>query len=102
MHSSRWDRHGDLLADKKWVGDKAGYWGVHKRLARRRGSASGYACVDCGAPAQEWSYNHAAADEKCDERGQPYSTNLDDYDPRCKPCHGRLDKNRVLDLRGRW
>lgn len=54
---------------------------------------------DCERPAKSrgwcnmhWSYNYEAAEVLVDARtGCPYSLDLDDYDPRCVPCHRRFD-----------
>src|SRR6056300_929953 len=71
---------------------------MHKRVMRSRGKASQYSCVDCGEQAYHWSYNHQGEIE----RSGPgvgsqkkyiftYSTNIEDYDPRCVPCHKQFD-----------
>jgi hypothetical protein len=65
---------------------------IHQRLRKIRGLATNYACVDCGKPAQHWSYDHACPDERRDFKlGLPFSIDLDHYQPRCVPCHKRLD-----------
>jgi hypothetical protein len=46
--------------------------------------------VDCGLPAQDWSYNHDAEAE-IDSPDGPYALDADHYSPRCKPCHIALD-----------
>lgn len=70
------------------------YRQVHKRLVTDRGSASGYLCVDCDEPAQDWSHDCLVAENLMQEiRGKRliFSTDLSVYQPRCKPCHNRLD-----------
>jgi hypothetical protein len=52
----------------------------HHRVTRARGPASGYACVDCGQPAQDWSTVNPSAD---DVRAR--------FQPRCRKCHRRHD-----------
>ena len=48
----------------------------HKRIRKARGPAGGYACVDCGEPAQDWSTVN------------PSSTDLAvRFQPRCRRCH---------------
>lgn len=69
--------------------DRTGYGTVHVRLLRTRGPARNYQCVDCGNAAREWSYNHA-------EFGR-YSDDLDNYDPRCRACHVKFDRQRLRD-----
>lgn len=110
MHATRMRRHGDpsvciKQADRDlprgershaWTGDEATYAGIHQRLRRARGSAKGYGCVDCGASARQWSYDHADPDGRIDDvLGLPYSTDLDHYDPRCVPCHKKHDLARI-------
>jgi hypothetical protein len=52
----------------------------HKRVTKARGPASGYACADCGQPAQDWStVNPASGDVR------------DRFQPRCRTCHRRYD-----------
>ncbi|GAA1736915.1 hypothetical protein [Microcella frigidaquae] len=68
-----------------------GYYQAHKRLTVDRGPASAHACVDCGQPAQHWSYSNASPDELTDVTGLRYSLNQDDYQPRCAPCHSIHD-----------
>lgn len=60
------------------------YQMVHQELRKTRGSATNYTCVDCPNQAQDWSYNQGGG-------GLPFSTNLDDYEPRCRKCHSKLD-----------
>lgn len=68
------------------------YSSVHNRLNKRRGRAGLYRCQDgCGRMATQWSYDHQDPDELLNERGWPYSMNLERYQPRCKSCHSLLD-----------
>jgi hypothetical protein len=55
-----------------------GVW--HNRVKKFRGPASGYACVDCGRPAQDWS----TADPSSDDIWARFQ-------PRCRSCHRRYD-----------
>ena len=52
----------------------------HKRVNKARGPASGYACVDCGKPAEDWSTVDPASD---DVRIR--------FQPRCRKCHRSYD-----------
>jgi len=52
----------------------------HKRIKKARGPASGYACVDCGEPAQDWSTVNPASD---DVQAR--------FQPRCRKCHRYYD-----------
>jgi hypothetical protein len=48
----------------------------HHRVRKARGPASGYVCVDCGKPAQDWSTVNPSSD---DIRAR--------FRPRCRKCH---------------
>jgi hypothetical protein len=52
----------------------------HKRVKKARGPASGYPCVDCGEPADDWS---TANSSSADVRGR--------FQPRCRKCHRHYD-----------
>lgn len=70
------------------------YRQVHKRLVCDKGSASTHSCVDCGGQAQGWSHDWPTWEDVAQDIKHPratFSTNLDAYVPRCKPCHTRLD-----------
>ena len=52
----------------------------HKRVRKARGPASGYACVDCGRPAEDWStVNPSSKDVRVR------------FQPRCRKCHRSYD-----------
>ena len=72
-----------------WTPNPA-YRTVHNRLQAKRGKATDYPCVACGQPARDWSYKLGGGGR------MPYSANLDDYEPRCRSCHWKLDKPRPL------
>jgi choline dehydrogenase-like flavoprotein len=107
MHYKRLWRHGDPTkvirarakaeASKLWKGDDVSNAGVHRRLERYRGKARTLTCVDCGRPADGWSYDHSDPNEQFDsrEKNSPYSLDLDHYDPRCFTCHRNFDLGRV-------
>ena len=77
------------------------YRQVHRRLRHERGSASKLVCTDCGAAAEEWSFNRDAESEQewCWEvyKGYwtPYSMLTAHYDPRCVKCHRQYDRGVV-------
>lgn len=75
------------------------YTAVHSRLRSRRGSASKHECVNCGARAQHWSYDHEDPDERISRAprtlGIAFSLHMDHYQPRCVPCHKRYDLDRI-------
>jgi hypothetical protein len=52
----------------------------HHRVTKARGPASGYACADCGNPAQDWSTVSPSSD---DIQAR--------FQPRCRRCHRRYD-----------
>jgi hypothetical protein len=75
----------------------------HRRVTKVRGPASGYACVDCGNPAQDWSTVNPSSDD-IQVR----------FQPRCRRCHryhdgavgegnprAKLTSARVRELRAR-
>jgi hypothetical protein len=70
------------------------YNGMHQRIRRLRGRASEQSCT-CGAQAQGWAYMHTDPDavEGLTPRGRPVRFSLDPehYQPRCHPCHARMD-----------
>lgn len=77
------------------------YRSAHARIQSRRGEASQHPCVDCSQPAREWSYKGGSSGEQSEylnantpwrEGDIAYSSNPDDYDPRCKSCHNRHDR----------
>jgi hypothetical protein len=76
-----------------WRGEGVTYAGLHQRIARERGRASEFDCVDCAGKAQEWSYDGSDPNEKRDA-GMAYSLDTNRYEPRCAPCHRTHDGNR--------
>jgi hypothetical protein len=56
------------------------YAGWHRRVSKARGPASGYACADCGGPAQDWSTVNSRSD---DVQAR--------FQPRCRKCHRSYD-----------
>lgn len=77
-------------------GETPAWAAIHKRLDRERGKASRIACVDCGGPAREWSYDNADPDQLVDaKKGCAYSLDLSHYEPRCTSCH------RIFDIAAR-
>jgi hypothetical protein len=80
-----------------WRGDAVGYEGAHHRLARTRGR-----CVDCGRLAKDWSLKKNAPEEFLRvsaggwHKGQVFSIRTEDYEPRCRRCHGAHDGTHDL------
>ena len=99
MHHRRWAKHGDPLhvepiTGRPMKGDHPTIHAIHKRLSRARGPASAHPCIDCGKPADDWSYNNADPDELMGQVGDSvcaYSLDLSNYDARCRPCHRIFD-----------
>lgn len=102
-HYDRWRRHGDTavvlpLTGRPLAGPAPTWVTVHKRLRRQRGRAAEHACVDCGQPAREWSYDGRDPNELVSiHRGVRlrYSLDLSRYEPRCVPCHRAYDRAGV-------
>jgi hypothetical protein len=107
-HLYRHKKYGDPLAEGpgRGVGRKRmaqpSYAGIHKRIFYDKGKATGYACVDCGERAQEWSYDGGCPNELyvvLIKRPVAYSVDQSRYSPRCLKCHRSRDES--LDrLRG--
>lgn len=122
MHWYRWRRNGDPAiakprlaimpgsANSHWLtDDDVTYPAAHYRVKIVRGSASGYACVDCGQPAAHWSYDNTDPDERTLlDRGRmkTFSLKIEHYEPRCARCHRRFDirtraaRRAIADERG--
>lgn len=76
-----------------------GYSAAHTRVRVERGPAAAHACVDCGKPAQHWSYCHSDPNELISTEpgafGLPYSCDSSYYAPRCVQCHKNFDLERL-------
>src|SRR5690606_5458755 len=53
-HYAMWRRYG-AIREWHYSWGSGGYVSTHRWLARQRGRAAEYACVDCGGAAEEWS-----------------------------------------------
>ena len=73
-------RCGHVLARAARQAANPSYDVWHRRVKQARGPASGYACADCGGPAQDWSTVNPFSD---DVRVR--------FQPRCRKCHRRYD-----------
>lgn len=82
--------------------DAPTYRSMHSRVVRERGTASEYACIDCGEPAQEWSYCLCDQDAWTETKWRNgkngpvlvevrYGRDIAMYDPRCRSCHVKFD-----------
>ena len=94
MHLRRVSKHGDPAVlgqtGRPLIGDVPTWHAIHKRLSRTFGPAREQLCIDCAAPAREWSYNGLDCAEIAAPEGR-YSLNLAHYDPRCVSCHRKFD-----------
>ena len=87
--AQRGEKHG------RWKGGVKAYNSAHARVRVARGKASEHVCIDCGGTARDWSLRHGvevqiqAGGEK---DGCAYSLDVNDYDPRCDPCHRTYNK----------
>lgn len=86
------------LGKRGWLKDRPSYHGAHARVRLRRGSASDHRCA-CGAPADEWAYDHAdpaavTGEVVRDGRTMVLTYSLDPahYQPMCIPCHRAFDR----------
>ena len=97
MHNRRRLRGQDMFAPKR-TGGPVRYQMAHLRVYKTRGKASQYVCVDCGDPAEEWSYNGGDPNEQISDDprhpGSRYSSHPDFYAPRCVHCHRKHDLGR--------
>lgn len=93
-HYARVKTHGDpnyvTPPSEYGSGDAVLYSAAHCRLRRIRGSASKYRCQHCNGEAKDWALDHERLGLDPTQR-RMYTTNLDDYIPLCRPCHGRYD-----------
>ena len=90
-----------LLVDINSKGDDITYARAHQRVSESRGSASTHACTDCGARADDWSLKRSATSTLSTRRGSRedgliFSTNIEDYEPRCRKCHSDYDQGGEL------
>jgi hypothetical protein len=93
-HQQRYAKHGDpsVVGVGNYRGEAVTYKGAHERVYALHGPAARHPCVDCGALATEWSYDHSDPDPRtCELRGSPYSTDPERYEARCHGCHVRYD-----------
>lgn len=80
------------------------YQTAHNQIRLQRGAASTHLCVDCAAPAADWSLKHDSKQRIValdgTRAGLAFSPDPTDYEPRCKPCHVTYDReaNRGRDL----
>jgi hypothetical protein len=94
------NRSNVALSNIKYVEPEITYSGIHLRLYRERGEAKQFNC-DCGAQAEEWSYDYdkQSVNERVGSHGiaddLKYSLDINDYTPRCKTCHSIFDQRDI-------
>lgn len=84
---------GDTRAHRR--SDNPGYTAAHQRVRADRGLLSYQSCIECGAAAQHWSYDHTDPNELHTDEGYAYSADPTHYSPRCVPCHKRFDLSHL-------
>lgn len=67
------------------------YGSAHRAVRNARGRASEHPCIDCGAQAEHWSYDHEDPHQIVDDQYRTFSLAIEHYAPRCRPCHGQFD-----------
>jgi len=71
-----------------------GYHRMHQLVRSLRGPAVDRMCVDCGTPAADWSLMHDCDEIVIDSKlGFTYSLAIWAYEPRCRKCHKRYDRD---------
>lgn len=96
-------REGGRPVDKPWSEGPISYEAAHRRVKAIYGAASNYPCSACGQQAHAWSYDHSDPNPLmhqgvglwADKPSVPYSLDPERYDPMCRSCHGKRDRNRV-------
>jgi hypothetical protein len=83
--------------------DQGSYGMTHKRITYKYGKAAKQLCVNCGKQALDWSYNHSGIEErvliKSSGEGREYSSDIDQYVPRCRKCHRLFDREHNRNIR---
>ncbi len=74
------------------------YVTVTGRLRAARGSAKAQRCTECAGRAYSWAFVPTGEHELLwdDMRGTPYTTSLEDWQPRCSKHHARRERAIVL------
>jgi hypothetical protein len=78
------------------------YSTAHNRCTRLWGSARLHPCIECGNPAEQWSYDGTDPDELCGfQKGymRLYSRHPEFYMPLCRACHSPRDAHWRKQLR---
>lgn len=76
------------------------YAACHARIRSWRGPAREQRCSACGGQAVEWAYRSGPDVQRITgvvlsqgkRKRMTWSPNPADYDPMCRPCHGRRDR----------
>ena len=96
-HYRQWQRTMNPIPTRvvEYASEEPSYAALHKRIFYKRGRAVAHDCVDCGNSANEWSYNHSGVGElEGFDKGMAvtYSVDIEQYEPRCIPCHRSKDR----------
>lgn len=96
-HYRRWHRTGDPGPAAIRPPRRAKtYVGMHLKVARERGKATGHECARCGQQADDWAYDHSDPDERYrKDYGSPFSLDVDHYMPLCRLCHIEFDQDHA-------
>lgn len=79
------------MSTEAWKGNP--YNLAHLAVKKVRGSASTHLCVGCGGPARDWSLKADPVGPVLASESSNYSTNVEDYEARCRACHTAVDDN---------
>lgn len=101
FHAGRKNRGLDIDAPRKQYHlGNPGYGATHDRVRKERGPASLQACVDCGDQARDWALKPNTEDIVIQQdganAGRTFSRDVNDYEPRCRPCHINHDTENHL------
>lgn len=96
QHYSQWlySAEGRQTKKSKAQSDSASYGAAHMRVISAKGQATEHTCVDCPNRAAEWSLKVSAdmiTEIRGNKMGGRFSLDVDDYEPRCVPCHRTYD-----------
>ena len=77
------------------------YRAIHFRVRATKGPAANYACVACEGKASDWAYSNLCPEELTGMNSgveRRYCVHIDCYQPMCRPCHRKYDKQEPLTV----
>ena len=101
FHYNRLLRGTDMLAPRPVRGGRLPkaqieYRAAHNRIDVQRGKARTYFCADCNEQAEQWSLMATAENvvisQEAGSIGMRYSTDVLEYEARCRKCHVAYDQ----------